>query len=101
MPRTLVIGDIHGCYKAMCKLLEIVQPQPHDVFYDLGSGAGQAVLTLALLYPVAAAYGIELLPKLRALSQTQYVQLQQMLAGQHHQYYKKIDLYIDKMYTFL
>jgi serine/threonine protein phosphatase 1 len=34
--RTLAIGDIHGCSKALDYLLEIVDPQPRDTLITLG-----------------------------------------------------------------
>jgi serine/threonine protein phosphatase 1 len=30
MPRTLAIGDIHGCSTALAALLKAVDPQPSD-----------------------------------------------------------------------
>ena len=34
--RTLVIGDIHGCRRALDSLLELVDPQPDDLLITLG-----------------------------------------------------------------
>ena len=34
--RTLVIGDIHGCSKALRTLLDAVKPGPEDVLITLG-----------------------------------------------------------------
>jgi serine/threonine protein phosphatase 1 len=34
--RTLVIGDIHGCSKALATLVEVVQPKPDDLLIFLG-----------------------------------------------------------------
>lgn len=45
-------------------LLERTQPAPQDVFYDLGSGTGKAVFTVALFFEVSKACGVELLPPL-------------------------------------
>ena len=39
-------------------------PTAGEVFYDLGSGTGKAVLTAAALHPLAAACGIEIQPRL-------------------------------------
>ena len=36
MPRTIAIGDIHGCSQALWQLLELVAPQPEDVLVILG-----------------------------------------------------------------
>jgi serine/threonine protein phosphatase 1 len=36
MPRTIAIGDIHGCSTALAKLIELIAPQPDDVLAPLG-----------------------------------------------------------------
>ena len=36
MPRTIAIGDIHGCSTALAKLIKLIAPQPDDVILPLG-----------------------------------------------------------------
>lgn len=36
MPRTIAIGDIHGCAIALAKLIELIAPQPDDTLVPLG-----------------------------------------------------------------
>ena len=36
MPRTIAIGDIHGCAIALAKLIEAVAPEPDDTVVPLG-----------------------------------------------------------------
>lgn len=36
MPRTIAIGDIHGCSIALARLLEAIDPQPDDTIITLG-----------------------------------------------------------------
>lgn len=45
-------------------LFERTEPKPQDIFYDLGSGTGKAVFTVALFFEVSKACGVELLPPL-------------------------------------
>jgi precorrin-6B methylase 2 len=52
------------------RLLEHLAPEPHDVFYDLGSGIGQVALHAALATRVASSIGIELLPARHESAQT-------------------------------
>lgn len=49
-------------------ILEQVRPESHEVFYDLGSGAGKAVLAAASFFSLQRVYGIELLPGLYELA---------------------------------
>lgn len=52
-------------------LLEKAKPKPGEIFFDLGCGAGKAVLTAALNFDFAHVVGVELLPSLHALANTQ------------------------------
>ena len=55
-------GEVSAASFARC--LEWVTPVAGEVFYDLGSGTGKAVLTAAALHPLAATCGIEIQPRL-------------------------------------
>ncbi len=46
------------------RILSEVEPQPGEVFYDLGSGTGKAVVLAAMLYDFSRCVGIELLREL-------------------------------------
>ncbi len=45
-------------------LLKDLHPQDGEVFYDLGSGTGKAVIAAALLFPFKKVVGVELLDEL-------------------------------------
>ncbi|MSR87466.1 SAM-dependent methyltransferase [Candidatus Peribacteria bacterium] len=45
-------------------MMEMTNPQPGEVFYDLGSGTGKAVIFAAFLAPFKRATGIELIEDL-------------------------------------
>jgi precorrin-6B methylase 2 len=60
-----IYGEIH--LLTFAAVLTRVKPQPNEIFYDLGSGSGKAVLLTALLYPETTAIGIEYL--------TEFIQL--------------------------
>ncbi len=66
---SLVYGEID--FLSFISLLEKVQPQPNEVFCDLGCGTGKALLTAALNFDLAGAIGIELLPGLCTLANEQ------------------------------
>ena len=51
-------------------LLEYIKPQPGDVFYDLGCGAGKPLLAASLAYPnLKVCKGIELLKGLSDIAE--------------------------------
>tara|TARA_R110002110_G_scaffold415856_3_gene658444 strand:- start:22327 stop:23061 length:735 start_codon:yes stop_codon:yes gene_type:complete len=55
-------------FLTLIALLTYCQPTEHDVFYDLGSGAGKAVFSAALCFPIRKSIGIELMPELVSLA---------------------------------
>jgi hypothetical protein len=57
--KELIYGEIDPL--SFYTILERVSPTPEDIFYDLGSGAGKAVLSSALFFNVHKAIGLELL----------------------------------------
>jgi precorrin-6B methylase 2 len=50
------------------EMLDVVKPQPGEVFCDLGAGAGKAVICAALCNDWKKCYGIEIFPGLVKLS---------------------------------
>lgn len=70
---SLVYGEID--FYAFQQMLAVAAPQKDEIFYDLGSGTGKAVLAAALLYDFAKVCGIELLPALYQQSQCLYDEL--------------------------
>ncbi len=60
--RGLTYGEIIP--KEFSRMLKEVDPQKGEVFYDLGSGTGKAVIAAALLFPFSKVVGIELLDDL-------------------------------------
>lgn len=47
--RMLAIGDIHGCYSALCTLVEAVKPTPEDTLITLGDYVNRGPNTKAVL----------------------------------------------------
>lgn len=60
--KEFIYGEIH--FLSFYSILEKAKLADGEVFYDLGSGAGKAVLTAGLFFNVSTACGIELLPPL-------------------------------------
>lgn len=65
---SLVYGEV--IFKSFLELLELAHPKKNDVFYDLGSGTGKAVIAAALTQPFSKCVGIELLPSLYKASES-------------------------------
>jgi precorrin-6B methylase 2 len=64
-------------------LLEEANPQTGEVFCDLGSGSGKAILTAALAFDFASTVGIERLPGLCLLAQTKISEISNTLEALH------------------
>ncbi len=60
------------------RILEMAKPQPGEIFYDLGSGAGKAVFIAGLTFEFSKACGIEKLKNLYTLSQSILDKLMQL-----------------------
>ena len=54
--------------EGFAEILQLVQPHAGEVFVDLGSGTGKAVLTAAALHPFAKAVGVEFVAALHEAS---------------------------------
>lgn len=67
--KEFIYGEID--FLSFYTILERVSPSTQDVFYDLGSGSGKAVLSAMLFFNVNKSIGIELLPPLYKQSNTQ------------------------------
>lgn len=63
---SLTYGEV--AFYSFVRILELVSPQPGEVFYDIGSGSGKAVFIAGLVFELAKARGIEKLDSLYELS---------------------------------
>lgn len=72
---SMVYGEIE--FYAFAQLLQLAEPKPGEIFYDLGSGSGKAVFAADLLYDLQKCCGIEILPALVQLSRECLNSLQQ------------------------
>jgi SAM-dependent methyltransferase len=52
------------------KVLTAVKPKKGEVFYDLGSGTGKAVMMAALMFPFAKTVGVEILKDLHGTAES-------------------------------
>lgn len=64
-----IYGEID--FLSFFTILTKVKPTPKEIFYDLGCGAGKAVFSAILFFDIAKAYGIELLPALYNVANSQ------------------------------
>jgi hypothetical protein len=81
-PLALVYGEVD--VRSFTEVLAMCRPAPGDVFFDLGSGAGRAVLGAALLYGdcFSACCGVELLPVLHGVALNAELRYRELLAAQ-------------------
>lgn len=68
--------------------LDKTQPQQGEIFFDLGSGAGKAVMTAALTFDLAQSIGVELLPRLCELAKQRIHKAQTMLSSEETSFSK-------------
>jgi len=68
----IVDGVQYGEVKpsSFAQVLAWLAPEPGDVFVDVGSGTGRAVLTAAALYSLGGALGIEIQPELHTCAES-------------------------------
>jgi hypothetical protein len=62
-----IYGEIDTC--ALLDLLDIIDPHPECVFYDLGSGVGKSSLAVKLRHPKMLVKGIELIHPLHVIAE--------------------------------
>ena len=74
-----VYGEIE--FESFLALVGLTRPTADTVFYDLGSGAGKAVLACAMVYNMAYYAGIELFESLHACATAQQESLKK---NQHY-----------------
>ncbi len=73
-------------YSSFVKILNVVQPEKNEIFYDLGCGGGKAVFSAALLYPGILTRGVECLPPLYNLCQRLQCSIKEMM--QNNKFFK-------------
>lgn len=85
---SLVYGEID--LRGFCQLLNEIPHTPNDVFYDLGSGSGRAVMAARFIGDFQECIGIELLENLHQLASSvkslYKFQYQHKLIHQHVQF---------------
>lgn len=78
------MGHTYGevTYSGFLRILALVKPNNTDVFYDLGSGTGKAVILAALLAPFSKVVGIEILKELHETATTMCALYKQIVSQQ-------------------
>jgi precorrin-6B methylase 2 len=71
---TYTYGEINP--DTFVEMLAVVQPQPGEVFYDLGAGAGKAVICAAMANDWGKCCGVEILPGLVKASQQALIEFE-------------------------
>jgi SAM-dependent methyltransferase len=83
-----IYGEVH--FLSFLNILERVKPRSGDIFYDLGSGSGRAVIAAALAFDFSKSCGIEILPTLIDLANNQVtkakslIKLEQADSAEHY-----------------
>lgn len=91
MQDAYIYGEID--FLSFLKILVKAKPKKQAIFYDLGSGAGKAVFTAALFFDLSKAYGIEQLPGLCELANSQIKKVKSLIKQQNNDiklYQKKL-----------
>lgn len=73
---SMIYGEV--MFYSFVRILEKANPKPGEVFYDLGSGAGKAVMIAGLVFDFSKACGIEKLDSLYGLSVDLLKKLEEM-----------------------
>jgi trans-aconitate methyltransferase len=66
-PAHLKYGEIYT--DSFAEILKLLNPKKSDLFCDLGSGSGKAVLTALITTPIGSAVGYEINPELVSISE--------------------------------
>ncbi|MFC3909839.1 methyltransferase [Legionella dresdenensis] len=78
-----VYGEIE--FESFIALIALCKPDADCIFYDLGSGAGKAVLACAMVFPVKKSYGVELFGNLHQCANRQKQTLSTLTGYSHCQ----------------
>src|SRR5262249_23666724 len=65
--KSFIYGEV--LLESLLRMLDPLNPQPGEKFYDLGSGTGKFLMSAHLLYPFGKCLGVEFLPSLHAEAQ--------------------------------
>lgn len=65
--------------KSLNTIIQGLDIDKHDVFYDLGSGTGKVALQFCLTTPIQKSYGIEALEVRHTIAEKAYINLKQQL----------------------
>ncbi|MFT4554083.1 MAG: hypothetical protein ACI9S8_002728 [Chlamydiales bacterium] len=79
--KNLVYGEIS--IESIAGLLEYVKPKENEIFYDLGSGIGKMLLTVALLSELKEVKGIEVLGDMHACAEDKIKIFQEEIRPQY------------------
>ncbi len=63
---SLTYGEVE--FMSFKEIIDLAKPRQNDIFYDLGSGTGKAVIIAAMCFDFSACKGIELLEPVYKLS---------------------------------